>query len=391
MSNCIIINYFGVLPVMEFIVDSECFNRAIADVNKAVSQKTPFPILSGIKIIANKESVIVIGSNADIIIEKVIPLEMDGINVLEVKEIGSVVLSAKYLSELVRKLPDKIHLTVNEKQIATLKAEEVITTINGFQSEEYPRLPQIDEMKHIQMQSTDLIEMIKQTAFAVSKSEARPVLTGVNMLFKDNKLTYIATNSHRLAWRELTIDSHVSGSFIVPSKSLMELSKLIQNVSGFIDLFVTDSYIVFKTNLTSLYSRLIEGNYPNVSGLFPKNARTIIIVNTKQFLKGVDRACLFASEWKNNNVYLEIKKDMKLKITSNSSEIGKIEETQTINKLDGETALSISLDGSFLMDALKVIKEEEIRISFGGSMRPVLMEPVGNNTSLHLISPVRSY
>ncbi|MEQ2467758.1 DNA polymerase III subunit beta [Niallia hominis] len=140
MSNCITINYFGVLQVMEFIVDSECFNRAIADVNKAVSQKTPFPILSGIKIIANKESVIVIGSNADIIIEKVIPLEMDGINVLEVKEIGSVVLSAKYLSELVRKLPDKIHLTVNEKQIATLKAEEVITTINGFQSEEWTEL-----------------------------------------------------------------------------------------------------------------------------------------------------------------------------------------------------------------------------------------------------------
>lgn len=98
----------------------------------------------------------------------------------------------------------------------------------------------------------------------------------------------------------------------------------------------------------------------------------------------------FASEWKNNNVHMEIKDGLKLKITSNSSEIGKIEETQPINKLSGETDLSISLDGSFLIDALKAIKEEEIKISFGGTMRPILMEPVGNNSYMHLISPVRS-
>lgn len=376
---------------MEFLVDSEYFNRAIADVSKAVSQKTPFSILSGIKIIANSESLIVIGSNDDIIIEQVIPMEIDGGQVLEVKEAGSVVLSAKYLSELVRKLPGKIHLTVNEKQIATLKADEIVTTLNGFHAEEYPRLPQMEETTHIRMQSTDLIEMINQIAFAVSKSEARAVLTGVHMLFEETKLTCIATNSHRLAWRELTIDSDVRGAFVVPSKSLLELTKLIQKTTGIISIFVADRYIVFKTNLTTLYSRLIEGNYPNVAGLFSKNARAMITVNTKQLLKGVDRACLFASEWKNNNLHIEIKDGSKLKITSNSSEIGKIEETQTINKFAGETELIISLDGSFLIEALKAIKEEEIKISFGGPMRPILMEPVGNNSYMHLISPVRSY
>jgi DNA polymerase III subunit beta len=376
---------------MEFLVDSEYFNRAITDVSKAVSQKTPFPILSGIKIMATKKSLIVIGSNADIIIEQVIPMEIDGVQVLEVKEVGSVVLSAKYVSELVRKLPGKIHLTVNEKQIATLKADEIVTTLNGFHAEEYPTLPSMEETTHIRMESTDLIEMINQTAFAVSKSEARAVLTGVNMLFEDTKLTCVATNSHRLAWRELPIESGVRGAFIVPSTSLHELTKLMQKTTGMIKIFATDRYIVFKTNSTTLYSRLIEGNYPNVAGLFSKNARTMITVNTKQLLKGVDRACLFASEWKNNNIHMEIKDGSKLKITSNSSEIGKIEEIQPINKLAGETDLSISLDGSFLMDALKAIKEEEIRISFGGTMRPILMEPVGNNSYLHLISPVRSY
>jgi DNA polymerase III subunit beta len=376
---------------MEFIIDNECFSKAISDVNKAVSLKTPFPILSGIKIIANNNCLILVGSNSDIVIEKVIPLTIDGVKVLQVYEAGSVVISAKYLSEIVKKLPAKVHLKVNEKQLVTIQSDEIVTNLYGFNSEEYPKLPQIDEANCIKIPSIELIEIIKQTAFAVSKSESRPVLTGVNMSFKDNHLSCTATNSHRLALRELTIESNINGSFIVPSTSLNELSKLINNDSGVIHIFVTDSYMVFKSNTISLFSRLIEGNYPNISGLLPNNSKTIITLDTNQLLKGIDRACLFASEWKNNNVHLEIKDGTKIRISSNSSEIGKIEETQYIKAINGETDLSISLDGNFLMDALKVIKEEEVRLSFGGSMKPVLIEPINNSSYLHLISPVRSY
>lgn len=376
---------------MEFIIDNECFNKSISDVNKAVSLKTPFPILTGIKITAYDNCLILVGSNSDIVIEKVIPLTIDGIKVLEIYNAGSVVISAKYLSEIVKKLPDKIHLKVNEKRLVTIQSNEIVTNLHGFNSEEYPSLPLIDEAEYIKISSVELNEIIKQTVFAVSKSESRPVLTGVNMSFKDNQLTCVATNSQRLALRELAIESNVNGSFTVPGTSLNELTKLINNESGVIHIFVIDSYMVFKTNAVSLFSRLIEGNYPNISGLLPNNSKTIITLNTNQLLKGIDRACLFASEWKNNNVYLEIKDGSKIRISSTSSEIGKIEETQTIKAISGETDLSISLDGSFLMDALKVIKEEEIRISFGGPMRPILIEPIDNSSYLHLISPVRSY
>lgn len=376
---------------MEFVINNETFNKAISEVSKAVSLKTPFSILSGIKIIANNNGLILVGSNSDIVIEKVIPLTIDGIQVLEVNKTGSVVISAKYLSEIVKKLPDKIHLKVNEKQLVSIQSDEIITNLHGFNSEEYPSLPQIDEAKYIRISSGELIEIINQTAFAASKSESRPVLTAVNMSFKENHLSCVATNSHRLALRELAIESNVYGSFNVPSTSLNELTKLINNEPGIIHIFVTDSYMVFKSNNTSLFSRLIEGNYPNVSGLLSTNSKTIITLDTQQLLKGIDRACLFSSEWKNNNVHLEIKDGAKLKISSASSEIGKIEETQNIKAIDGEADLSISLDGSFLIDVLKVIKEEEIRISFGGSMRPVLIEPIDNSSSLYLISPVRSH
>ncbi len=200
------------------------------------------------------------------------------------------------------------------------------------------------------------------------------------MSIKENKLTCVATNSHRLALRELPLESKVTGSFIIPSKSLNELTKLFNNEAGIIHIFITESYIVFQTNHISLFSRLIEGNYPNVSELLPKDLKTIITVDTNTLLKGIDRACLFVSEWRNNNVLIEILDKSKLRISSNSSELGKIEETQSINSISGEAGLSVSLDGSFLLDALKAIKENEVKLSFGGSMRPVLIEPSDNSS-----------
>lgn len=376
---------------MELSINSECFHKAISEVSKAVSLKTPFPILTGIKITAEEDALVLIGSNSDLIIEKKIPLTIDGARVLEVKQTGSVVVTAKYISEIVKKLPGEIHVKADGKQLITLQSGEIITSLKGFPSEEYPNMPVIDESSPIRIPGTELLEMIKQTAFAVAKNESRPVLTGVNLFLKENHLTCAATNSHRLALRELKIDSNIRGSFIIPSTSLNELVKLIPGETEIIHIFLSDSYIVFKTADSSLFSRLIEGNYPNVSALIPKDSKTVITLDTKQFLKGIDRACLFASEWKNNNVHLEIINGTRLKISSTSSEIGRIEETQPFKNIEGGSELSISLDANFMIDSLKAIKEEEINISFGGSMKPILIEPVGNPSCLHLISPVRSY
>ncbi|MFA1712791.1 DNA polymerase III subunit beta [Peribacillus frigoritolerans] len=376
---------------MEFKINKECFKKAISDVSHAVSVKTPIPILSGIKIVANYDCLTLLGSNSDIVIQKTIPLTIDGVKELEVFEKGTVVLSAKYLSDIVKKLYDVIHVKLNENQSVTIKSNEIVMNLNGLHSGEYPNLPQIDGAAYFNIPSVELLEIIKQTAFAVSKSETRPALTGVNLSIKENKLTCVATNSHRLALREHVLESKLNGSFIIPSKNLNELTKLFNNEADIIHIFITESYIVFKSNNISLFSRLIEGNYPNVSGLLPKDLKTIITVDTNTLLNGIDRACVFASEWKNNNVRLEILNNSKLRISSNSTELGEIEETQSIKSIRGEAGLSVSLDGSFLLDALKAIKENEVKLSFGGPMRPVLIEPSDNSSYRHLISPVRTY
>lgn len=376
---------------MKFRINKEYFHKAISEVSKAVSTKTPFPILSGIKLIAKNDSITLIGCNSDIIIEKMIPNIIDGVKILDVYKPGSSVISATYLSEIVKKLPNEIDLEVNEKQIVSIQSDEIITKLSEFNSEEYPKLPMFNKSNRVSISSHELIEMINQTVFAASKNETRPVLTGVNFSFQQGELSCVATNSHRLALRILRIESEAIGSYNVPNTSLIEVTKLFGGGTTTIEIFLTESYIVFKSNYTTLYSRLIKGNYPNITGLFPKEFKTTVTIDTKQFLKGIDRACLFAKEWKNNNVNIEIKDGSKIRIFSSSTEIGKLEETQSIKTIRGEKELSISLDGSFLMDALKVIKEEEVSLAFSGSMRPILIQPIGNNDQLHLISPVRSY
>ncbi|MCU9614542.1 DNA polymerase III subunit beta [Caldibacillus lycopersici] len=376
---------------MEIIISKEYFNKAITDVSKAISNKTAFPFFSGIKLVASTDRLTLIGRDSDIIIETIIPSTIKVIQVLNVYATGSVVISAKYLLEIAKKLPNDICIKVDEAQVATIQSEEIVIKVNGFDPSQYPSIPEIYETKHAEIQCSDLIEMVKQTTFAISKSNSKPVLTGVHMTFAENHLQCVATNSQRLALRELPIISNIHGSYIVPSTSLNHLAKLLSSDDRLLQIFLTGSYIVFQTKTITLYARLIEGIYPNVSSLFPKVWNTIITMNTNLLLKGIDRASIFSSEWKNNNVKLAIKKGEKLRISSTATEVGQIEETQNITTINGEKELTISFDGRYLIEALREIKEEEIKISFGGAMRPALIEPLGNSSYVHLISPVRTY
>ncbi|WP_335869888.1 DNA polymerase III subunit beta [Bacillus sp. 2205SS5-2] len=375
---------------MDIKINNVYFNKVVSEVSRAVSFKTHLPILTGIKITATKDGLKVIGSNADVSIETNIPNIVNGEEVLDVFKIGSVVISAKYLSHIVKKLPNDIHMHVNENNVITIESGDIKTNLNGFNPADYPNLPDFDDNKAICIAGNEVVEMIKQTVFAVSKSETRPVLTGVHMSFQEDRLTLVATNSHRLALRTHRKSSNNYSACIVPSSALVEVTKLFAAELEMINIFISDNYIVFKSNSTSLYSRLIEGNYPDISSLLPRVFKTTITVDNKQSLNGIDRACLFANEWRNNNVHLEISGGNKVKISSNSTEIGKIEETQNIKFIEGESELSISLDGKFATEALKAIKEDEISIRFSGAMGPILIQPIGNDAHLHLISPVRA-
>ncbi|PGD12825.1 DNA polymerase III subunit beta [Bacillus toyonensis] len=376
---------------MEFIVNHKHITQALSEVSKAISTKVLIPILSGIKITADQSGITLIASNSNVFIKKFIPNSIEDEQIATILQAGTIVVPAKYFIEIIKKMPSDIVIKSKNEQIITIQSEEITLNLNGLPANEFPNVPLIEDHAEIQVETEQLIEVFKQTVFAVAKNESRPVLTGVHIELDHNKLVCAATDSHRLAIRETLISSDAKANCIVPSATISELLKLMNSNTEFVYIYLSDSHVIFTFGTTTLYSRLIEGKYPNISNLIPNEFQTVINVERKKILQGVDRSSLLASEWANNNVNLEIINESTIKISSNASQIGKIAETQQVDAIQGEKQLNISFDGRFMVDALRAIKEEMVTLSFGGSMRPILIEAGEQSAAVHLISPVRAY
>ncbi|WP_066366244.1 DNA polymerase III subunit beta [Neobacillus fumarioli] len=378
---------------MKFIIQRDYLVQSVQDVMKAVSSRTTIPILTGIKITAAIDGVTLTGSDSDISIESFIPKEEDGNEIVEIKQTGAIVLQARFFSEIIRKLPtDFVEIEVLGSLQTVIRSGKSEFNLLGLDAEEYPRLPQIEENNKFYI-ATDLLKaMIRQTHFAVSTSETRPILTGVNWRIENGELTCIATDSHRLALRNAKIEAENNETYniVIPGKSLSELSKIIDDSNGQIEIVITENQILFKAKHLLFFSRLLEGNYPDTSRLIPADSKTNLILNTKEFLQAIDRASLLAREGRNNVVKLAANEDGIIEISSNSPEIGKVVEEIQSQMIEGEE-LKISFSAKYMMDALKALEGTEIKISFTGAMRPFVIRPLHDETILQLILPVRTF
>jgi DNA polymerase III subunit beta len=378
---------------MKFIIQRDRLVQSVQDVMKAVTSRTTIPILTGIKITAGSEGVTLTGSDSDISIESFIPKEDAGDEIVEIKQSGSIVLQAKFFSEIVKKLPtDSVEIEVLGSLQTVIRSGKSEFNLNGLDAEEYPHLPQIEENNKFHI-ATDLLKtMIRQTFFAVSASETRPILTGVNWKIENGELNCIATDSHRLALRKAKIETENNESYnvVIPGKSLNELSKIIDDSNELIDIVITENQILFKAKHLLFFSRLLEGNYPDTSRLIPNESKTDIVVNTKEFLHAIDRASLLAREGRNNVVKLSTIDGGVIEISSNTPEIGKVVEEIQGQSIDGEE-LKISFSAKYMMDALKALEGTDVRVSFTGAMRPFVIKPLHDETTLQLILPVRTY
>ncbi|WP_282141047.1 DNA polymerase III subunit beta [Cytobacillus oceanisediminis] len=378
---------------MRFIIQRDRLVQSVQDVMKAVTSRTTIPILTGIKIVASEEGVTLTGSDSDISIESFIPKEEAGDEIVEIKQAGAIVLQAKFFSEIVKKLPtDTVEISVENHLQTVIRSGKSEFNLNGLDAEEYPHLPQIEEENVFKIPTDLLKAMVRQTVFAVSTSETRPILTGVNWKVENGTLTCIATDSHRLALRKAQIETNASESYnvVIPGKSLSELSKILDDNNDLIDIVITENQVLFKAEHLLFFSRLLEGNYPDTSRLIPSDSKTDVIVNTKEFLQAIDRASLLAKEGRNNVVKLSTIDDGVIEISSNTPEIGKVVEEVQSKSVEGEE-LKISFSAKFMMDALKALEGSEITISFTGAMRPFIIKPLNDESILQLILPVRTY
>lgn len=376
---------------MEFTIRRDYFIAQLNDTLKAISPRTTLPILTGIKIEVKNNEVILTGSDSEISIEITIPKQVDGEDIIEIAETGSVVLPGRFFVDIIKKLPGKeVKLSTNEQFQTLITSGHSEFNLSGLDPDQYPLLPQVSRDDAIQLSVKVLKNVIAQTNFAVSTSETRPVLTGVNWLIQDSELICTATDSHRLAVRKVALeDESENKNVIIPGKALSELNKIMTDSEEEIDIFFASNQVLFKVGNVNFISRLLEGHYPDTSRLFPENYEIKLGINNGEFYHAIDRASLLAREDGNNVIKLSTGNEL-VELSSTSPEIGTVNEDVKASNVDGGN-LKISFNSKYMMDALKAIDNDEVEIEFFGTMKPFILKPKDDDSVTQLILPIRTY
>lgn len=376
---------------MQFTVNRNLFLENLNNVMRAISSRTTIPILSGIKLDLSDDELVMTGSNTDISIKINVPASED----LTINSTGSIVLPARFFSEIVKKLPGKIFsFEVKESFQTQIKSENSEFTINGLDANNYPRLPEIGSASTFTIAGKTLREIINETGFAVATQESRPVLTGVRFIFAADSIKAVATDSHRLSQRRLTLKQGPKNKadLIIPGKNLTELARIIGETDPKVTVNSGENQVLFTIGNISFYSRLLEGTYPDTDRLLPTDSTTTVKFDLEALSHALDRASLLTHAGRNNVVKLTLDTDKKqVKLQGNSPEIGNVEEEIAFKELSGES-LAISFNPDYLQDALRASVTDDVIMKFTQPLRPFTVLPGKSKVDfVQLITPVRTF
>lgn len=377
---------------MEFSVNRNAFLAKLNDVQRAISTKTAIEILTGLKLDLTDDGLTLTGSNADITIQTQLPVTASTAD-LTIESTGSIVLPARFFSEIVKKLPEKtMKVTVNDRYQATITSGSASFTINGLDAVNYPHLPEIDTAEQLTIAGDVLKQIISQTVIAVSRQESRPMLTGIHVTIHNGELLAVATDSHRLSQRKITLTDapEVDYDIIVPGDAFRELSRMVDDNEQ-LHLRVAENQILFTWGTTAFYSRLLDGMYPETSRLIPQDSSTQVEFNAGVLLQAIERASLLSHAGQNNVVKLELDTDaQRATLSGNSPEVGNVEEELQFSSLSGE-GIAISFNPDYMKDALRSFGQATIKLAFTQPLRPFTLVPSDDQGDfIQLITPVRT-
>ena len=373
---------------MKIKIKKELLLENLNKVSKALSTKNLVPALAGIKFDLNQDGLTLTASDNDITIRTYIPKTKDMI----VDEEGSIIIIGRYILDIVRKLPDEfINLEVFDEFKIIISTENSEYNLNGINKSEYPNITLEESKNPLLLNAKIFKDLINQTAFAASSDEARPQLTGLNFKIIGNELECNSTDSYRLARKIIKLDtlSDVNYNIVIPSKNIVEVSKLLTDDSKTIELHIFNNKILFKYDNLLFQSRLINGTFPDTSNLLPNDSLLKITVNVSDLYNVIDRVSILTSDKEKNVVTLETNGNT-LTMKSSSVEIGRVEEKMNIIKNNDED-ITISFSARYVMEALKVFDAKECEISFVGEVNPIIFKEKEKDDLIQLILPIRTY
>ncbi len=379
---------------MKFTINRNQFINQINNVQRAISSKTTIPILTGMKLVATQQGLIVTGSNVDISVQNLIAQDNED-NELEIASLGAIVLPARFFNEIIKKLPgEKFTLEIIENNQTLITSGNSEFTLNGLDANNYPHLPEVENNDQLTIAAEILHQLVNETVFSASTQENRPILTGLHLKITGNELLAVATDSHRLAQRKVTINNQSQNNYdiVIPAKSLVELVRSFRDSEQDVKISISENQILFEFSQTLFYSRLLEGNYPATDRLIPQESSTQLEFEAKTLLDSVERASLLAHAGRNNVVRLVIENaTKKATIYGNSPEVGTVEEDLQPLSLTGED-LEIAFNPDYLKDALRAVGDTRIRLEFTAPLHPFTLKPTSDvENFIQLITPVRTF
>ena len=363
---------------MHIICDKSKLIEGMNIVMKAIPGKTTMMILECVVIEVKDNQIKLIANDLQLGIETLI----DG----EIKQEGSVAVGAKVFFEIIRKLPsDNVSITVDEDYHMNISCGKAKFNIMAKATDEFPYLPNIVKDKNVNISQFTLKDIIRQTVFSISDNENAKVMTGELLEIHASELKVVSLDGHRISIRKVKLNqSYDDVSVIIPGKTLIEISKIINGgMDDEVSIFFTDKHVLFEFEDTIVLSRLIEGEYYKIDKMLSTDYETKVTVNKREMLECIDRSTLLLKESDKKPVIIDVQDDY-MKFAMNSA-IGSMDEDIDASK-EGKDIL-IGFNPRFLMDALRVIDEDEITMYMINPKAPCFIRDQ-EETYIYLILPV---
>ena len=363
---------------MKLVFTKSNLNKAVGIVMKAVPTRTTMNILECILIDATTNEIKFTGNDMELGIETIV----EG----EIIEKGKIAIDAKLFSEIVRKLPDNdITLTTDSNNNALITCEKSKFNIAGKSGDDFSYLPAIIKDKMITLSQFQLKEVINQTIFSIAINDNNKMMTGELFEVNEGTLKVVGLDGHRIAIRNIKLEGRSDDvRVVIPGKTLQEISKILNaDAESFVNIYFTNNHVLFEFDQTHVVSRLIEGDYFKISQMLSNDYETKLTINKMELLRCLDRSTLFVKESDKKPIILKIENEqMNLMI---SSQIGSMKDQIVISK-EGKD-LVIGFNPKFLVDALRVIDEEEVTIYLINSIAPCIIRDE-KSSYLYLILPI---
>ena len=363
---------------MNIVCDKTKLTEAVSVVSRAVSGKSTIPALEGILLKATENKLILSGYD----LEMGITTSIDAV----VKQPGELVLSARLFGDMVRRMPsDDVTILSDENLVTQIIGGAAEYTIIGLNAQEYPELPSLSETVSVSLSQSMLKSMINQTLFAISVSDAKPILTGSLFEVSENEITVVSVDGYRMALRREKVKAGQSIKFVVPGKALHEIAKLLSDSEEAVTLMVSRKHIIVNIGGYAVISRLLEGDFLDYRSAIPSDDKMAVTVNVREFIQSIERTSLLISDRLKSPLRLKFEGSL-IKLSC-STTMGKAYDEFTASGITD--SMEIGFNSKYLLDALRASECDTVKLLMSGPRAPVKVVPLESDDFLFLVLPVR--